>query len=162
MNQVKLIADELDACYSGSPWHGPSLKQNLAGVTARQAATRAGETHTIWELVLHLAAWRGEITRRLEGEQAGTPKEGDYPPAPEGDDATQAAWHRALAWLEDEHTRLLAAVRGIRDDDLPVPVLDYRHGSSGEGATRAVTLHGLAQHDAYHSGQIGLLRKMLR
>ena len=160
MNEIQRIVEELEAAYAGSPWHGPSLKDNLAGVTASQASRRLGERHTIWELVLHLAAWRGEIVRRLQGHEAGTPPEGDYPPAPEGAAATEEAWRKALTWLDDAQKRLLDAVRSVADADVHRPLLDYRDNAGGEGATRSVTLHGLAQHDAYHSGQIALLKRL--
>jgi uncharacterized damage-inducible protein DinB len=159
-SDVARLIDFLEAAYSGSPWHGPSLKDNLKGVTAANAARRSGSAHTIWELVLHLAAWRGEIARRLQGNEAGTPPEGDYPPAPQGEDASDAQWQKALAWLDDSQQRVLSAARALSDGDLQKPVLDHREHVSGEGATRHATLVGLLQHDAYHSGQIAVLRRM--
>ena len=159
MSDVPRLIELLEAGYSGEPWHGPSIQDNLAGLTAAQASRRTGAAHTIWELVLHLAAWRGEIARRLEGHEAGTPPEGDYPPAPEGGAATEPEWRKALAWLEDSQHRILSVARALREDDLHKPVRDFRQSSSGEGATRFATLVGLLQHDAYHSGQIGMLRR---
>jgi hypothetical protein len=67
MSEVTRLIELLEAGYSGAPWHGPSLKDNLQGITAAHASRRVGAGHTIWELVLHLAAWRGEIARRLQG-----------------------------------------------------------------------------------------------
>lgn len=159
MTDLQRIIDLLEAAYAGSPWHGPSLSENLDGVTAAQASRRVGAAHTIWELVLHVAAWRGEIARRLAGHEAGSPPEGDYPPAPQGDAANEDAWRKALAWLDESQQRLLSAARAITADDLHRPVVDYRENPSGQGATRYVTLVGVLQHDAYHSGQIGLLRR---
>jgi uncharacterized damage-inducible protein DinB len=159
MTDVERVIELLDAADSGSPWHGPSLRDNLDGVTFERASRRVGSAHTIWELVLHLAAWRGEIARRLEGHQAGEPAEGDYPAAPEETRATEAEWQNALAWLGESQQRLVAATRALRDDDLVRPVVDYRTNPSGEGATRLTTLIGVLQHDAYHSGQIGLLKR---
>ena len=45
--------------------------------------------------------------------------------------------------------------------------LDERAGSpeelsAGGGVTYRVMLHGLAQHDAYHTGQIALLKRIYR
>ncbi len=159
MSDVARLAEHLEAGYSGSPWHGPSLRANLKDVTAADAARRTGSAHTIWELVLHLAAWRGEIASRLQGREAGTPPEGDFPQAPAGPAATEAEWRKTLAWLDDSQQKLLAAVRAVDDRDLQKPVIDYRHSAAGHGATRLVTLLGVAQHDAYHSGQIALLKR---
>jgi uncharacterized damage-inducible protein DinB len=156
---VDALVDLLVAAYSGSPWHGPSLKANLKGVTASQASRRVGAAHTIWELVLHLAAWRGEIAQRLEGKEAGTPGEGDYPPAPQGEAASDDEWRKALEWLDESQRRLLSAARALTKDDLPKPVRDFRENPAGEGATRFATIVGVLQHDAYHSGQIGMLKR---
>jgi uncharacterized damage-inducible protein DinB len=159
MPEIDLIVGLIEAAYSGSPWHGPSLKDNLRGVTATQASRRVGQAHTIWELVLHLAAWKGEIARRLQGHEAGTPPEGDFPPVPVAAAATEAEWQKALAWLEESQQRFLKAARSMKSEDLHEPVLDYRTNPSGEGATRYVTLIGLTEHDAYHSGQIAVLKR---
>jgi uncharacterized damage-inducible protein DinB len=159
MTTLTRLIDQLEAGHSGSPWHGPSLQHNLQGVTAAQASKRIGKGHTIWELVLHVAAWRGEVACRLRGHEAGTPPEGDFPTPPDGDAATESEWHKAIAWLDDAQQKLVAAVRELRGEDLQTPVLDYRKDAGGQGATREATLLGLLQHDAYHAGQIALLKK---
>ena len=54
----------------------------LDGINAQQAATRAVPNgHTIWELVLHVTAWKNETRKRLSGAPAGEPAEGDWPEA---------------------------------------------------------------------------------
>jgi uncharacterized damage-inducible protein DinB len=159
MSDVNRLVELLEAAYSGAPWHGPSLMDNLKGVTPAQASRRVGRAHTIWELLLHIIAWRGEIARRLQGHEAGTPPEGDYPAAPQGLDASDAEWRKALSSLEDSQQRLLAAARALKDEDLVKPVVDYRENPSGQGATRYATIVGVLQHDAYHSGQIAILKR---
>jgi uncharacterized damage-inducible protein DinB len=159
MTSLTRLIHELEGGYSGSPWHGPSLQDNLHGVTAAQASKKMGKGHTIWELVLHVAAWRGEVACRLRGQEARTPPEGDFPPAPDAAAATESEWHKAMAWLDDAQQQVVAAVRELRGEDLEKPVLDYRKDAGGRGATREATLLGLVQHDAYHSGQIALLKK---
>lgn len=159
MSEADRLVELLEASYEGAPWHGPSLKHNLRDVTAAQAARRVGDAHTIWELALHLAAWRGEIARRLQGHEAGTPPEGDFPAAPQGDAANDTEWRKALALLDASQHVLVSSTRALNDADLQKAVLDYREKSSGEGATRYVTLVGVLQHDAYHSGQIAVLKR---
>jgi uncharacterized damage-inducible protein DinB len=159
-HEIDALAKELDEGFGGDPWHGPSLKAALASVGAAQASRRViPGAHTIWELVLHIAAWRGETVNRIQGKQAGDPPEGDWPAAPQGTAATDAEWRKALACLDDGHRRLMEAVRALPADHLHAPTIDYRKRADGRGATRCVTLHGVAQHDAYHAGQISLLKK---
>jgi hypothetical protein len=68
------IADQLRRAFDGGAWHGDSLFEILKGVTAAQAAARPIQgAHTIWELVLHIAAWDGAVLRRLGGVRSGFP-----------------------------------------------------------------------------------------
>src|SRR5256885_1288552 len=59
MNSESLrISDQLRRAFTGEAWHGPSLHELLAGITAEQARTRPLPSgHTIWELVLHIELW---------------------------------------------------------------------------------------------------------
>jgi hypothetical protein len=62
------IADQLKRAFEGDAWHGPAVLEVLQGVTARAAASKPiPGAHSIWELVLHIAAWDGVIRRRMEG-----------------------------------------------------------------------------------------------
>jgi hypothetical protein len=64
----RIWAARIRDAVTGSPWHGPSLEASVRGVDAGQAAARpiAG-AHTIWELVLHAAAWAAIVTERVQG-----------------------------------------------------------------------------------------------
>src|SRR2546428_4142197 len=60
MSEIQTIIDELKSIHDGDPWHGPSLKEILSGVTAEQAAPKPlTNAHSIWELTLHIAAIPG-------------------------------------------------------------------------------------------------------
>jgi uncharacterized damage-inducible protein DinB len=159
MSEIDRIAEELGRDQQGDPWHGPSARQVLGGVSASAAAARpiAGG-HSIWELVLHIIAWRGEVARRVEGGEPAEPAEGDWPAVAE---TTEAAWARTLARLEDSHRALLAALRELPEARLHEPVGRQRDPALGTGVTYYVTLHGVAQHDAYHLGQVSLLKRTL-
>lgn len=157
MSEVTRLIDQFQRAHDGDPWHGSPLKAILKGVTAAQAARKPPNgAHSIWELVLHITAWRTETTRRATGAPAGEPAEGDYPPV---GDPTPARWTAALAALDDSHARLVEAVRGMRDDDLLKPTTDPRNRPLGTGVTYYELFHGIVQHDAYHAGQIAILKK---
>jgi uncharacterized damage-inducible protein DinB len=130
-------------------------------VTAEEAACRpVASAHTIWELVLHLTAWTGEVRRRLGGGEPGEPAEGDWPAPPAV--PTSAAWAAARAALAAAHAALRADVVHVGDARLDQPVGSTRDRPLGGGVPYGVMLHGLAQHDAYHGGQIALLKKAAR
>jgi len=158
MNETERIGDELRRGHERGAWHGPSVQEVLEGVTASTAAAHSiPGAHSIWELVLHITAWRGEVVRRLEGGEPGQPPEGDWPPV---GDTSEAAWGDARRRLEDSYRRLAAAVARFAESRLdqavgrkpPDPAL-------GTVGSFYVMLHGIAQHDAYHMGQVAILRK---
>lgn len=160
-SQIDFLVDQLERGHGGDPWHGPSRAALLADVTAQEACARpASALHSIWELVLHMTAWTREVTRRLEGGLAGDPAMGDWPAPPSPPD--ERAWRAARSALDDAHVALRDTVRGFDASRLNTRVGDERTAALGTGVTFAQTINGLVQHDAYHSGQIALVKKMVR
>jgi uncharacterized damage-inducible protein DinB len=151
MNEIERIEDQIKRAYAGPAWHGPSLKEALAGVTEIQARSkRLANSHTIWEIVNHLSAWTAVVVQRLRGEPLEQPAEGDWP-EPGGVD--EAAWLAALAGLESNYVSLLAEIAGMDESQLD-------EASADRSVSRYVHLHGTIQHYLYHAGQIALLKKM--
>ena len=156
---VLRLAEQVGAALSGPAWHGASLQENLEGLTAEQAAARpVAEAHSIWELVLHLTAWTGEVARRLGGVAPAAPTEGDWPPVGA---VSPRAWAEAIARLRSAHEALAEAVRRYPPARWSHRVGGERDAPLGTGVSYAEMVQGLLQHDAYHGGQIGLLRKAL-
>lgn len=158
--EIDRIADELRRAWDGDPWHGDPVRALLDGLSAADAAARPiPGAHTAWEIVLHLATWTREVTRRLATGVAHDPEDPDWPavPAP----ATEEAWHAAVDELARAHEELVDAVLRLAADRLDAPLGDVRDRAAGTGVSHAVLLHGAAQHLAYHGGQIALLRRAL-
>jgi uncharacterized damage-inducible protein DinB len=145
------LADQLERSFRGGAWHGPALLQAVDGVDAALATSRPiGAAHTIHELVWHAAFWLDVGRQRIEGvpPQALGP-DADWP-ATDGDAA--ALWRDALDRLEAAHRGLHALVSSLPDARLEDPV------TGSDPSVRGLLL-GLVQHNAYHAGQIVLLRK---
>ena len=158
-SEIDRIVDELEREHHGDPWHGSPLRTILDGISAQQAAAKPiPSAHSIWELVLHITAWKGEVRRRLSGAPAGEPQEGDWPVA---GDPTPERWRASLDRLESVHRDLVAAIRALPEPRLFTASNDPRDRETGAGVSYYVLLHGIAQHDVYHSGQIALLKKAL-
>ena len=154
MQEIKRIGSQLKRASEGGAWHGPSLQELLAGASAEQAASRPFRgAHTIWEIVLHIAAWQSFVTRALEGEPmpSGLPPEEDWPPVK---DTSEAAWRGAVMGLGDGNKRLRDALRNLVDEDLDKIV-------AGREYSVYFMLHGVIQHSLYHAGQIAMLKKAL-
>lgn len=154
MSEVARIADQLQRSHGGGAWHGPALDELLADVTAAEAAARpVPGAHTIWQIVLHLGAWIEVGHGRAAGEAVEWLAPEDDWPAVGG--ASSGAWDRAREGLAARLRELRTAVADLADERLA----DAVSGSSGD---LYGLLHGIAQHNAYHGGQIALLKKLLR
>jgi len=154
MSQVECLADQLERAFRGGAWHGPAVAETLAGVDASAAAARSvSGAHSIWEIVHHLTVWNDVPRRRLDGERLqNLPPERDWPPVA---DTSAEAWRAALAALEEAHAALHERVLDLTDAQLDDPV-------TGSDSTVRGTLFGVLQHNAYHAGQIVILRKPSR
>jgi uncharacterized damage-inducible protein DinB len=162
MNEIDAIVDELQREYGGDAWYGSPLREILQGVTAAHAAARpVKDAHSIWELVLHITGWKREVASRMQGRPAGEPAEGDWPDPPRDGDATDARWADALEKLHQAQVALISAATQLNPARLHAPVIDPRNRPLGTGVSHYVTLHGIAQHDVYHAGQIAILKKAL-
>jgi len=153
MSETSCIADELRRAFDGQAWHGDSLFKILKRVTAVQAAARPiKNAHSIWELVLHLAAWEDTVRRRMTGVAVRLSAAKNFPAVT---DTSDAAWKKALDRVRHVHEELVAAVEKFPAASLAKQV----PGKKGAHYNFRYMLHGLAQHTAYHAGQIALLKK---
>jgi hypothetical protein len=66
-----------------------------------------------------------------------------------------------VAALDAANAELLDSLAGLSETVLDERIGDVRDRALGSGVTRYVTLHGLVQHHAYHTGQISLLKKAI-
>lgn len=153
------LAEQVRLAHEGPAWHGPALARNLDGVSAVDAAAHPiPGGHSIWEIVLHVTAWAGEARRRLAGGEPAEPVEGDWP---EVGTVSEPAWHQVRQALRAAHEALAEAVRNFPASRWSERIGEEPNPPLGSGVTYAEMIGGLLQHDGYHSGQIGLLRRAL-
>ncbi|MGQ0561333.1 MAG: DinB family protein [Gemmatimonadota bacterium] len=160
MTRKEQLIDALTRSFDGPAWHGPALQDALADVTAEEASFRpANHVHSMWELTLHVAGWAGEVANRLNGNAPKEPAAGDWPApgAPDND-----GWEDALQQVFNARDTLIAAVRAQTEEDLDSTVGTSLDTTLGTGFTRLAMVDGVIQHNAYHGGQIMLLKKIIR
>jgi uncharacterized damage-inducible protein DinB len=153
MSRGQRVAEAIERSVSGPMWHGPALIDLLDGLTAEQAAARpVPNAHTIWELVLHSIAWTQIARERLAGSAKADPTpEEDWPPVA---DRSADAWRATIERLKESH-RELAEEAAKLDDSILIGRVP------GKDHSVLVMFHGIVEHDAYHGGQIAVLRKAL-
>jgi len=150
MKEIERIADQLRRAVEGEAWHGPSLNETLAPVTAQAAAARPiSGGHTPWEIALHIGAWMSAVRRRLGGAAVELSPREDWPPV---GDPTEGAWEQARAGLDREYRQLIDSIRGLSAQVLGKIV-------AGRDYSMGFMLDGVIQHTLYHTGQIAVLTK---
>jgi uncharacterized damage-inducible protein DinB len=138
----------------GEAWHGPSTLGLVQDLSAADAARKpVPGAHSIWELAVHIGNWNEIIVRRLAGEKMEglINTEADWPKHAEGD---ERAWRETVDRLKRSYEHLHAAIYGASDEKLVQSAVGRKHSNY-------VMLHGIIDHNVYHSGQIALLRKAL-
>jgi len=149
--RIALLLHMLDRSFDGTGWHGPTLVGATRGMDEDAASWRpAPDAHNAWEYVVHAAYWTYRVLRHVAEE----------PPA-HFDEAgsnffARPADGRTLAddldRLRDWHHRLVEAVEAFDPERLDETAYDdYSFGDA---------IAGIAAHDAYHAGQIRLLRRL--
>src|SRR3954471_1848548 len=68
MTDLERLADQFQRAFEGDAWHGASIRELLAGVSAKQAASHpVANAHSIWEIVLHIASWEKMFDGAVHG-----------------------------------------------------------------------------------------------
>ncbi len=159
MPETKRIADQLKRTYEGPAWHGPSLLEALSDVTAAQALARPiPNVHSIWQLVLHIAAWMDAVRERIANGPVAIPADGDWPDIT---DTSEAGWQSTMELLAQKQQALLDAMTDLSDEQLKQQLGTEHDPPSASGYSAYYNLHGVLQHNLYHTGQIVLLKKLL-
>jgi len=146
--------EQLRNAFAGNAWHGPAVLELLVDVDAATAAAHPlPETHSIWEIVLHIAAWDDAVNRRiLLGKFGRALQLNDAENFPRVTDKSAAAWKKAVAHVKAAHAALLKTVASLPDPRL-------RERVPGKKYDIGFMLQGVAQHELYHAGQIAILKK---
>ena len=138
------IADQLQRAFYGSAWHGPAIMEILEDIDALTAAAKPiANVHSIWELLLHVAVWDGAALTRLSESKCQPTGHQKFP---------EAAWRRAVSDAKRTHDKLVRTVSGLSEERL-------RDRVPGKRYNFYHMLHGIAQHELYHAGQMAILKK---
>ena len=144
------IADQLRRAFEGERVARAGLLELLEDVDAATAAAKPlAEVHSIWELVLHVAVWDGAALVAVEWREM--PAEGrcEFSAGRKSDAGGLA---QSCGRDETHARRLVKTVAALPEsrlrDRVPGKRYDFYH-----------MLHGMAQHELYHAGQIAILKK---
>lgn len=149
MTKYSLI-EQFNACYNDDGWF-VSLRNALDNVDSEIAAWKpAGLDSSIWETVNHIIFWnerwlqryRGEINEPQDVENTGTFQ------------SSETDWNKTLEKLWEVMDEWREKLEAITDDKLASPInAKFQDPWSSPLAHQNI-------HNAYHIGQIVLLRKL--
>lgn len=151
MAEIKRIAKLFADLQHGDCWIGINFKEALYGVDAALAQkTVSSHSNSIWQLVFHLTYWRICVINRLNGSTTPPPFKDFALP----DELTDKNWKQTLLDFENTYHQLRSTILNFNKENLdkpsPIPEQTYFQ-----------LIMGCLQHDAYHLGQIVLLKKAL-
>jgi len=152
-SQTSRLADQIRRAFEGEAWHGDALLELLNDVDATSAIAKPiPNAHSIWEILLHIAAWDGAVVRRIAGQTVNLSDEENFPTIK---DSSPAAWKKAIDSVKKTHGELVKAVAAFPDARLGERV----PGKSQAYYDYYYMFSGIVQHELYHGGQIAMLKK---
>lgn len=150
MRETEKIARLFEALQQGESWVGLNFEQVTAGVHAAGALSKTiAGGNNIWQLINHLIYWRKTVIIRLQGILATPPMPEFYLP----EDQSEEAWKDTLYQFDEVYALLRQSILDFDAQQLDRP-------SPMQAQTYHQLLLGCLQHDAYHMGQMVLLKKM--
>lgn len=126
----------------------------LESTSAAQAAQKPlAVAHSIYEILLHMNAWQ-EYALNVANESDGASLQGeeDWPPVPA--DPTEDEWEVAKRHFDGAGQEIRELIVHFDDEMMHETV-------RGREFSMKVLLHGIVHHNAYHCGQIAMLKKAL-
>ncbi|MGI8811358.1 MAG: DinB family protein [Pyrinomonadaceae bacterium] len=153
MKNKELLIAQFNNCYDTNGWF-VAVRRTLDGVTAEQAAWKPeGTNNSIWESMTHLTFYNNAYLQRFKGV--------DYKyDITDNDetfrigDTTVRAWQAEVAKFDGVMTGLRELINAADDLKFSEQV------SATNTATWAELIANVNAHNAYHGGQILLLRKL--
>ena len=150
MEERHRIQKLFEDLYHGNPWIEVTLMEKLHALPAEQAQKKIlPGWNSIWQIVRHLASWRMEVLRRVNGQVTTSPDHNYFEPL---EDVSEEAWQETLGHLKESQDQWIRFLETFPEEDL-------EQIYPGNQMTYYENILGIIQHDAYHLGQITLLAK---
>lgn len=150
LSLTDLIHKQMEFVASNNSWHA-SLTELLDSVTPEEAVWRPeGGGHTIYELAVHLAYSAEEVISRLQGNTPQWHEDQSWVQSPQP--LTADAWESLKARIIRARQKLAEKVADMGDQRLEAP----REGNKPPFLDLMLQI---IHHEAFHAGQIALLRR---
>jgi uncharacterized damage-inducible protein DinB len=152
--EILFLQEQLKDTFEGDPWFGRNVKALLAESDETIAFEKPNQQHSILDLVWHMITWREFTISRLRHDEKDLRyfETNDWRAL---DPTDKSLLKKGLQRLEETQNELVELMQQQNDAVLTQRV-------QGRDYDFRKLLHGIIQHDIYHSGQIAYLVKLLR
>jgi uncharacterized damage-inducible protein DinB len=153
MEIKETLLKQYDRCYNENGWF-VAVRNAIDGVTAEQAAWKPeGSDNSIWESLTHITYYNNAYLQRFKGidfEYDVTDNDETF----RGGEPNEEAWRAAVEKFDSVMTEWRGLIEQANESKFSEPV--------PTNTTRiwADLLADVSAHNAYHGGQILLLRKL--
>lgn len=152
-SKIMYYVNRFNEIYNGSPWYGETVEAKLNDVTDKNAFLQPVDVaHSVAEIISHMTYWRKGLLSHLEGD-------GSFMPAVESHDnwvsvavLETKGWRKILDDFTQSQKKITELLASQNDQFLEK---EYSIGSTFE-----YLIQGIIDHDVYHLGQIGLVKKL--
>ncbi|WP_260985547.1 DinB family protein [Paenibacillus xylanexedens] len=157
MSYKSILIDQLTACYNDKSWFIP-LAEILDDLTTEEAVIKNDNEQSIWSIVNHLIFWNEKwLDRFKEGEfRLDHNIDNDETFAVVQDQLNEAGWTETLNRLENVFVSWRVILEETEESKLTKQLPEYFD------APWWGVVSNLSIHNAYHVGQIMLLKKQMR
>lgn len=157
MTYKSILIDQISACYNDKSWFIP-LDEILIDLTAKEAAYESEGKRTIWSIVNHLIYWNERWLERFNSENIdlGHGINNDETFYLDPSCISDHEWKETLFRLKNTFSNWIETLEKCEESKLTKVIPAY-YGAAWWGV-----VSNLCIHNAYHIGQIMLLKKQIR
>lgn len=157
MAYKSILIDQITACYNDKSWFIP-LEEILKDLTSKEAAYKSDGKQSIWSIVNHLIFWNERWLERFETENIimSNTINNDETFYLDPNCINEHEWKKTLIRLENIFSRWIEALEKCEESKLTKVIPDY-YGAAWWGVVSNLSIH-----NAYHIGQIMLLKKQMK
>ncbi len=146
---------QLTHLYEKGAWFGDTYLEKLQDVTEEEAFRQPSPgIYSIAELIAHVIYWRSPLIKRLSNEKEYAAKSDNPDNWPSVESLKKKGWKKILADFDESQKQLTRLLKQAPPEFFTE---EYSPGNSW-----AYVTDGTIQHDIYHLGQLGLMKRMVR
>jgi DinB superfamily len=151
-NQHEILINELIKLLNGGSAHA-SLEEALDNLPAKLRGAKPDKLpYSIWQLVEHIRIGQWDMLKFSQGNKHKSPKWPDEYWVKETAPKDEAEWEKSLKQIDDDRKEF---IKLLKSGDI------YKAIPHGDGQSIILEALQIADHNAYHTAEIIVIRRLL-